>query len=318
MTTAERSVDPDASLSRYLRQIKRCPMLSAEEELDLALRWRNRQELAAVQQLATAHMRLVARIAVRFRGYGLPLNDLIGVGSVGLMLAARRYDPERGFRFATYAVWWIRAAMQEHVLRTRSLVRMGTTAAQRSLFFNLPRLRAEMHVTGGAALLPHQVARIANTLNVAEHEVVAMDCRLAAGDCSLNASIGEDGGDELQDYLSDDSDNQETIFAEREELDDRRALLPDAMRVLTQREQHILQERWLKDRPTPLRELAQHYGLSRQGISQIEIRALGKVRSAMQAQMARREQALAAAGTVAAFGARAGTAGNPGIFAALN
>lgn len=318
MTTAERSVDPDASLSRYLRKFNRHPMLSVEEERELALRWRDRQELAAVHQLVTAHMRLVARIAVRFRGYGLPLNDLIGVGSVGLMQAARRYDPERGFRFATYAVWWIRAAMQEHVLRTRSLVRMGTTAAQRSLFFNLPRLKAAMHVTGGAALLPHQVAWIANALNVAEHEVVAMDHRLTAGDCSLNTSTGEGGGDELQDFLFDDSDNQETIFAEREELDDRRALLPDAMRVLTQREQHILRERWLKDRPTPLRVLAQHYGLSRQGISQIEIRALEKVRNAMQAQMARREQALAAAGAVAAFGTRAGTAGKPGMFAALN
>lgn len=318
MVAADRSVDPDASLSRYLRKIRQLPLLSAEEELDLAVRWRDQQEVEAAQKLVTAHMRLVPQIAARFRGYGLPLSDLIGVGSVGLMLAVRRYDPERGARFATYAVWWIRAAVQDHVLRTRSLVKMGTTPAQRTLFFNLARLKAEMHVADGAALLPRQIAQIAARLHVAEPVVVEMEHRLAASDYSLNTSVGADGGDELQDFISDDGENQETVFAEREELDSRRLLLPEALRILTQRERQVLLERRMQDQPTPLRELSQRFGLSRQRISQIEVKALAKVRGAMQAQMARREQALAAATTVAAVGARAAPAGRPARQAVLN
>lgn len=293
MTSALRTVVPEPGLSPYLRQIQRHPMLSAEEELELARRWHDRQDVAAAHKLVTSHLRLVARIAANYRGYGLPMGDLISVGSIGIMQAVQRYDPERGFRFATYAMWWIRAAIQEHVLHSRSLVKIGTTAAQKKLFFNLRRMRAEMHLIDGAELQPQQVARIASSLDVAEHEVIDMDHRLAAADHSLNTPVTAEGEGEWQDWLADESDSQETQFAEQEELRGRMEFLPGALKTLNERELHILRERRLKDDPATLEELAQHYRVSRERIRQIEMRALEKIQKSVRSQMARRQQDVA-------------------------
>lgn len=281
---------PESSFSKYVRTVQEHPMLTANEELDLARRWRDQQDLGAAHRLVTAHMRLAVRIASGFRGYGLSPNDLISVGSVGLMHAARRFDPDRGFRFATYAMWWIRSAMQEHVLHTRSLVRMGTTVAQRRLFFNLRRLKADMHVVDEAELQPEQVRKIATTLNVSEDEVVEMDHRLAYPDYSLNAPVAIDGEAEWQDSLPDEAEGQEALLAEREIRDARMALLPKLLTTLNPRELHIIQERRLKDHPANLGELAQHYGVSRERIRQIEVGALEKLRKLMRLELAPHRQ----------------------------
>ena len=271
-------------------------MLSPDEELALTRQWRDRQEPAAAHKLVTSHLRLAAKIAMGYRGYGLPVGELIGEANLGLMQAVRRFDPERGFRFATYAMWWIRAAINEYVLRNWSLVKIGTTAAQKKLFFNLRRLKAELQAIDERTLKPEQVTAIAKALNVPEQDVLSMNQRLAAPDYSLNAVVGgDDTEDEWQDWLADERDDPEVAFAEQEEAASRSALLANALTTLKERERHILTERRLKDEPQTLEELSQQYGISRERVRQIEARAFEKVQKAMQAQITeRRLQALAA------------------------
>lgn len=275
-----------ASMARYLRTIHAYPMLSAEEELALSRAWRDTGDLAAAHRLVNAHLRLVVRIAMEHRGYGLPLDDLIGEGNVGMMRALRRFDPERGFRLATYAMWWIRAAIQEYVLHAWSLVRMGTTAAQKKLFFKLRWLKGQMRAIDDGDLHPDQVAMVVTTLGVPEHEVIRMNRRLAAPDHSLNAPVHDDDGGSWQDALADETDDQETELAAREEFAMRSAHLGQAITQLTAREQHILAERQLKEAPTPLDRLAAQHGVSRERVRQIEMRAITKLQKIMHARLA--------------------------------
>jgi RNA polymerase sigma-32 factor len=267
----------------YLQNVGRFPMLSAEDERALFRRWRDNHDVTAANRLVTSHLRLVAKIARDLRGYGLPVTDLIGEGNIGLMQALKRYDPELGSRFATYAIWWIRAAMQEHVLHNWSVVKLGTTGAQKKLFFNLRRLKARMGALGEGDLPPETVHEIATTLDVPEHEVISMNGRLSGVDYSLNAPVGFDEDGDWQGLLVDESDSQEAVFAAREEQTTRLAVLPTAMRTLNQRERHIIVERRLKDPPATLETLSQEYGVSRERIRQIETRALEKLRKAMKA-----------------------------------
>ena len=288
MASAIPSIAAGDNPARYLREIHKFPLLSAEEELDLARRWRDHQDVEAAHKLVTSHLRLVAKIAVGYRGYGLPISELIGEGNVGMMRAVRRYDPDRGFRLATYAMWWIRAAIQEYILHSHSLVKMGTTVAQKRLFFNLRRLKNRMQAIDNGDLKPEQVTEIARTLGVPMQEVISMNRRLAAPDFSLNAPAFADAeSSEWQDWLVDQTENQEEVLADHEELTGRRALLAPAMKTLTDRERHILTERRLKDQPTTLEELSQHYGVSRERIRQIETRAFEKLQKAMKAQAVR-------------------------------
>jgi RNA polymerase sigma-32 factor len=272
-------------LTRYLRTIHAYPMLSTEEELALSRAWRDTHNTAAAHKLVTSHLRLVARIAMDYRGYGLPLGELISEGNIGMMRALRRFDPERGFRLATYAMWWIRAAIQEYILHSWSLVKMGTTAAQKKLFFKLRRLKSQMHAFNDGDLQVDQVAKVVTMLGVPEHEVISMNRRLAAPDHSLSVPLHPDDDEPWQDWLADDSNNQETAFAEREEFANRKELLDQTFTLLNKREQHILAERRLKEDPTPLDRLAAQYGISRERVRQIEIRALTKLRQAMTARM---------------------------------
>src|SRR5277367_2076072 len=267
------SIGPDGNLSRYLREIRQIPMLTQEEELSLARRWRETQDVAAAHQLVVAHLRLVAKIAMGYRGYGLPVNELISEGNIGMLRAVERFDPDRGFRLATYAMWWIRASIQEYVLHSWSLVKMGTTAAQKKLFFNLRRLKGQMRAIDEGDLHPDQVAHIAHVLDVPEQDVVSMNRRLSASDTSLNAPVRQDGDGEWQDWLVDQAESQETAYGNREELSSRRALLPGALKTLGERERHILIERRLKDIPATLEELSEQYNISRERIRQIEVRA---------------------------------------------
>lgn len=276
------------SLPRYLQTIQTYPMLSAEEELELSQAWRNSQDLAAAHKLVTSHLRLVARIAMGFRGCGLPMGDLIGEGNIGMIRALRGFDPERGLRLATYAKWWIKAAIQESILHSRSLVKMGTTAAQKKLFFNLSRLKGQMNAIDDGDLHADQVAKVVKTLGVPEHDVISMNRRLAAPDHSLNIPMHRDDGDQWQDWLVDDASNQEAVFAANEELADRKMLLGQTFNVLNKREQHIVTERWLKEEATTLDVLAAYYGTSREQVRQTEIRALAKLRKAIKARMAAR------------------------------
>ncbi len=271
----------EGNLSRYLQDIRKFPMLEPDQEYMLAKSWREHDEIDAAHQLVTSHLRLVAKIAMGYRGYGLPLSELISEGNVGMMQAVKRFDPERGFRLATYAMWWIRASIQEYILHSWSLVKMGTTAAQKKLFFNLRKLKGQMKAIEEGDLAPEQVAHIAEALNVPEDDVVQMNRRLAAPDHSLNAPLRIDGDGEWQDWLVEESDNQETQFAESEELTKRRALLVTAMDALNERERHILQERRLKENPTTLEELSQEYGISRERVRQIEVRAFEKLQKAI-------------------------------------
>ena len=290
-------LESSRSLSRYLDEIRKYPMLSPEEELELARRLRDDQDADAAHTLVTAHLRLVARIARGYRGYGLPLGELIGEGNVGLMQAVKRFDPDRGFRLATYAMWWIRAAIQEYVLHSQSLVKMGTTAAQKKLFFNLRRLKGQMAAIEDGDLQPEQVAKIARVLDVPEQEVVSMNRRLAAPDHSLNAPVRSESEGEWQDWLADEADSPETSIAESEELSGRKALLAVALETLNARERHILTERRLKDDPSTLEELSGQYGISRERVRQIEERAFTKLQKAMKAQVVERRcrsQAVAA------------------------
>jgi RNA polymerase sigma-32 factor len=289
------SISSDTGLSQYLREIRKFPMLEPDQEYSLAKRFKEDGDVDAAHQLVTSHLRLVAKIAMGFRGYGLPVNELISEGNVGMMQAVKRFDPERGFRLATYAMWWIRASIQEYVLHSWSLVKMGTTAAQKKLFFNLRKVKGELKAMDAGDLTPEQTRQIAERLGVSETEVTNMNRRLSGPDQSLNAPLREDGEGEWQDWLEDSGVDQETELGEAEETTQRRRLLNDAMAGLKDRERHILVERRLSEEPKTLEELSQHYGISRERVRQIEARAFEKLQKAMVASDAEeRRQARAA------------------------
>jgi len=282
MNTATVSFNANTNLSRYLAEIREFPLLTREQEVDFAERWRENRDEEALRLLAGSHLRLVAKIARGFGGYGLPLRDLIAEGNVGLMQALQKYDPDRGFRLATYAMWWIRASIQEYILHSWSLVKAGTTAGQKKLFFNLRRLKAQMQAYEEGDLAPETVTAIARELDVTETEVVSMNRRLSsAGEMSLNTPLGEDGDSQWLDLLVDDSQDQETLVIEADELGWRRRLMRQAMRKLNPRERRILSERRLKDDPVTLEVLSQEYGVSRERVRQIEVRAFEKLQKAM-------------------------------------
>jgi len=274
----------ESNLSRYLQEIRTFPMLEPDQEYMLAKRWREHNDTEAAHQLVTSHLRLVAKIAMGYRGYGLPVSELISEGNVGMMQAVKRFEPDRGFRLATYAMWWIRAAIQEYILHSWSLVKMGTTAAQKKLFFNLRKLKGQLQAIEEGDLSPENVKKIATELSVSEEDVVNMNRRLAAPDHSLNAPLKIDGDGEWQDWLVDESDSQEIVLAEQQELSKRRKLLSHAMKSLNARERHILSERRLKDEPTTLEDLSKEYGISRERVRQIEVRAFEKLQRAIKAQ----------------------------------
>jgi RNA polymerase sigma-32 factor len=275
------TISPEGNLQRYLNEIRSFPMLTADEEYMLARSFSEHGDVKAAHKMVTSHLRLVAKIAMGYRGYGLPLNEMISEGNVGLMQAVKRFDPERGFRLATYAMWWIRASIQEYILHSWSLVKIGTTAAQKKLFFNLRKLKGRLEAIEDGDLAPETVKKIAEELSVPEHDVVSMNRRLAGSDHSLNAPLRADSEGEWMDWLVDDSESQEVVIAESEELTKRRALLQDALQTLKERERHILTERRLKDDPTTLEDLSQVYGISRERVRQIEVRAFEKLQKAM-------------------------------------
>jgi len=279
------TLSPEGSLSQYLQEIRKFPMLEANQEYMLAKAWAEHEDSEAARQLITSHLRLVAKIAMGYRGYGLPVADLVSEGNVGMMQAVKRFDPERGFRLATYAMWWIRAAIQEYILRSWSLVKIGTTAAQKKLFFNLRRLKGQIEAIEEGDMTPENVATIAEKLDVAEGDVISMNRRLAAHDHSLNAPLKADVEGEWQDWLVDENPDQETLTADTEERNHRVSMLTDAMQDLNEREQHILTERRLNEPATTLEELSQHYNISRERVRQIEVRAFEKVQKSMR-QMA--------------------------------
>jgi len=274
---------PEQGLNRYLQEIRKFPLLEPEQEYMLAKRWVDHQDAGAAHQLVTSHLRLAAKIAMGYRGYGLPQAEVISEANVGLMQAVKRFDPEKGFRLATYAMWWIRASIQEYILRSWSLVKLGTTSAQKKLFFNLRKAKAKVGALEDGDLRPENVAQIAKDLSVTEDEVVEMNRRLAGSDASLNATVGSDGDSatQWQDWLEDEDSDQAGAYEERDELDARRALLVQAMAVLNDREKDILMQRRLADTPVTLEELSESYGVSRERIRQIEVRAFEKLQSRM-------------------------------------
>ena len=277
-------MSPEQGLSRYLTEIRKFPMLTKDEEFMLAKRWSEHQDPEAAHRLVTSHLRLVAKIAMGYRGYGLPIGEVISEGNVGLMQAVKKFDPDKGFRLATYAMWWIRASIQEYILRSWSLVKMGTTAAQKKLFFNLRKAKSQISAFQEGDLHPDQVSIIATKLGVLDSEVISMNRRLSGPDASLNAPLRVDGESEWQDWLEDETSvSQETYVAENQERTQRMGLLESAMTELTDRERHILTERRLKDSPTTLEELAAEYGVSRERVRQIEVRAFEKLQKSMQA-----------------------------------
>ena len=288
MTTLTLPSGPiDGNLSRYFREISRFPLLDADEEYMLAKRWREHDDAAAAQTLVTSHLRLVAKVAMRYRGYGLPLTDLVSEGNIGLMKAMRKFEPDYGFRLSTYAVWWIRAAITEYVLRSWSLVKMGTIAAQKKLFFSLRKVKQKMNIVDSRALTSEQSEALAERLNVSEREVVEMNDRLSACDTSLNAPIAHsaDGSRvEFQDTLVDDTPSPETMVAELQERNVRRALLERALATLPERERRIFVERRLADQPKTLAELGQIFGISRERVRQLEVRAYEKVKRTVEAE----------------------------------
>ena len=293
-------ISPEGNLQRYLQDIRKFPMLEKGEEYMLAKNWSEHGDTEAAHKMVTSHLRLVAKIAMGYRGYGLPLSDLISEGNVGLMQAVKRFDPERGFRLATYAMWWIRASIQEYILHSWSLVKIGTTAAQKKLFFNLRKLKGRLQAFEEGDLAPETVSKIATELSVPEQDVVSMNRRMAAPDNSLNAPVRMDGDGEWQDWLEDESDSQEMMIAEADELTKRRAMLRDAMSVLNDRERHILTERRLSEETATLEDLSKVYKISRERVRQIEVRAFEKLQKAMrtaasEAQMAAAEAQMPAA-----------------------
>ena len=276
-------MSPEQGLSRYLTEIRKFPMLAKDEEFMLAKRWEEHQDPEAAHRLVTSHLRLVAKIAMGYRGYGLPIGEVISEGNVGLMQAVKKFDPDKGFRLATYAMWWIRASIQEYILRSWSLVKMGTTSAQKKLFFNLRKAKAKVGALEEGDLRPENVARIAKDLSVTENEVVEMNRRLSGSDASLNATVGSDGdgATQWQDWLEDEDSDQAGAYAEQDELDTRRQMLTEALSVLNDREKDILMQRRLADEPVTLEELSESYGVSRERIRQIEVRAFEKLQAKM-------------------------------------
>jgi RNA polymerase sigma-32 factor len=280
------AVMSESSLTHYLKEIQRFPMLEQQEEYMLAKRWREHEDRNAAQRLVTSHLRMVAKIAKGYRGYGLPISEVISEGNIGLMQAVKRFDPDKGFRFSTYAIWWIRAGIQEYILRSWSLVKIGTTANQKKLFFNLRKAKSEISALEDGDLRPDQVALIARRVGVTEQDVVEMNRRLG-GDASLNAPIREEGDSgEWQDWLADDGISQETRLAEGEESDNRRKALGEALTVLGTRERFIFEGRRLADEPVTLEQLAEEFGISRERVRQIEMRALEKVGKAVRSRVA--------------------------------
>ncbi|WP_112874422.1 RNA polymerase sigma factor RpoH [Paracoccus endophyticus] len=275
---------PEQGMNRYLQEIRKFPLLEPEEEYMLAKAWVDHQDSEAAHKLVTSHLRLAAKIAMGYRGYGLPQAEVISEANVGLMQAVKRFDPERGFRLATYAMWWIRASIQEYILRSWSLVKMGTTSAQKKLFFNLRKAKSKLGALEEGDLRPENVAQIAKDLSVTEREVVEMNRRLSGGDASLNATVGGAEGEstaQWQDWLEDENANQAEAFAEADELDARRQMLAAAIDVLNERERDILVERRLRDEPVTLEDLSVRYGVSRERIRQIEVRAFEKLQDRM-------------------------------------
>jgi RNA polymerase sigma-32 factor len=275
-------------LSRYLNEIRRFPMLEPEEEYMLAKRWREHQDPTAAHKLVTSHLRLVAKIAMGYRGYGLPIGEVISEGNVGLMQAVKRFEPERGFRLATYAMWWIRASIQEYILRSWSLVKMGTTASQKKLFFNLRKAKSQISALDEGDMRPDQVEKIATRLGVTQQDVIDMNRRMS-GDASLNAPLREEGEGEWQDWLVDDAASQENNLVDREETDNRLGALRQALGVLNDRERRIFEARRLADEPITLEELSSEFDISRERVRQIEVRAFEKIQAAVRARVAKIE-----------------------------
>ncbi|MBE0412641.1 RNA polymerase sigma factor RpoH [Yoonia sp.] len=274
---------PEGGLNRYMQEIRKFPMLEPEEEYMLAKRWVDHEDTEAAHKMVTSHLRLAAKIAMGYRGYGLPQAEVISEANVGLMQAVKRFDPEKGFRLATYAMWWIRASIQEYILRSWSLVKLGTTSAQKKLFFNLRKAKSRIGALEDGDLRPENVTRIANDLGVTEDEVISMNRRLSGGDSSLNAQVGSDGEGSMQwqDWLEDESANTAADYEEHDELDARRALLTEAMAVLNDREKDILVQRRLAEDTVTLEDLSTQYKVSRERIRQIEVRAFEKLQKKM-------------------------------------
>ncbi|GAA0638869.1 RNA polymerase sigma factor RpoH [Sphingomonas ursincola] len=284
----------EASLNRYLTEIRKYPLLKPEQEYMLAKRYQEHQDPEAAAQLVTSHLRLVAKIAMGYRGYGLPVSELISEGNIGLMQGVKKFEPDRGFRLATYAMWWIKASIQEYILRSWSLVKMGTTAAQKKLFFNLRRMKNNLRAFEDGDLHPDDVKAIATKLGVSETEVVNMNRRMAmGGDASLNVSVREDGDGQWMDWLTDDAPLQDVAVADAQEAEIRHKLLGEAMESLNERERHILNERRLVDDPKTLEELSQVYNVSRERVRQIEVRAFEKLQKAMHRLVSDKQMALA-------------------------
>ena len=275
------AISSEGSLSHYLQQIKKFPMLTEKQEINLANKWRDEGDTSAAHQLVTSHLRLVAKIAMGYRGYGLPVTELISEGNIGLMQAVKKYDPDKGFRLATYAMWWIRAAIQEYVLKSWSLVKIGTTAAQKKLFFNLKKLKNQLSDYSDGNLKPHQVKEIADRLNVSEKEVTEMEGRMSGNDYSLNAVVSAEGEEEWQDWLVDEDADHEIKIAENEEISKRKELLSKAINILNDREKNIIKDRKLSEDPKTLDELSKEYKISRERIRQIEERAFQKLQMEM-------------------------------------
>jgi RNA polymerase sigma-32 factor len=280
------AVPVDSGLTRYFREVWTFPILKPEEEFMLATRWRDHGDVEAAHKLVTSHLRLVAKIAMKYRGYGLPVADLVSEGNIGLMKAVKKFEPERGFRLSTYAMWWIRAAITEYVLRSWSMVKMGTVAAQKKLFFSLRRLKGRLTMVEGGDLEPEHVTILSNKMGVSERDIVDMNRRLSSRDVSLNTPLSDNDGAEFQDTLVDESPSPEAYTLHRQESTYRHDLLVDAMAGLPERERHILTERRLSDDPQTLEQLGVHYGISRERVRQLEVRAFDKVKKAMEAAAA--------------------------------
>lgn len=278
------TISPEGGLSRYLQEIRKFPMLEANEEYMLAKAWKEREDSKSAHKMVTSHLRLVAKIAMGYRGYGLPVGELIAEGNVGMMQAVKRFEPEKGFRLSTYAMWWIRASIQEYILRTWSLVKMGTTAAQKKLFFNLRKIKGQIDAMEEGDMTQAHVDTIATKLGVSEEEVVNMNRRLTVPDHSLNAPMRADTEGEWMDWLEDDTPNQETVYAESEELSRRKAMLVSGMDCLNERERHILMERRLREDPLTLEDLSKEYNISRERVRQIEVRAFEKLQKAVKSK----------------------------------
>ena len=275
------SISNEGNLASYMQQIKKFPLLEVKEEYMLAKAWKNQGDVKAAHKLVTSHLRLVAKIASGYRGYGLPLSDLISEGNIGMMHAVKRFEPEKGFRLATYAMWWIKASIQEYILRSSSLVKIGTTAAQKKLFFNLKKIKSKISAIEDGDLTPDQVDKIATELSVPHKEVISMNRRISGSDYSLNSPVTDDSSGEWQDWLEDDSQNQEASFADTEEYLIKKNILSDSLEYLNERERDIISERQLSENPLTLEELSNRYGVSRERIRQIEAKAFEKLQSKM-------------------------------------